>query len=76
MANHYQDHVNAMVKNLQVLIGSRVTGIVQSGAPANSETTVGLVFEGGDKGKRTEYTAWILCDPEGNGPGHLDVVRQ
>jgi hypothetical protein len=19
--------------------------------------------------------AWILCDPEGNGPGHLDIVK-
>ena len=20
--------------------------------------------------------AWILCDPEGNGPGHLDIVDE
>ena len=29
-----------------------------------------LTLEGED-GKVTQ--AWIMCDPEGNGPGHLDI---
>ena len=22
------------------------------------------------------FNAWVDCDPEGNGPGHLDIVRE
>ena len=27
------------------------------------------------KGARL-FNVWVDCDPEGNGPGHLDIVRE
>jgi hypothetical protein len=37
----------------------------------SSEEEYGLVFKCKDGKIRT---AWIMCDPEGNGAGHLDIV--
>jgi hypothetical protein len=37
------------------------------------EEEYGLVFKCRDGKIRT---AWIMCDPEGNGAGHLDIVAQ
>jgi hypothetical protein len=39
--------------------------------PDNGEEEYGLVFKCRDGKIRT---AWIMCDPEGNGAGHLDIV--
>jgi hypothetical protein len=37
----------------------------------NSDEEYGLVFR--TKSGKIK-TAWIMCDPEGNGAGHLDIV--
>ena len=53
-------------KHYGQLLGWTVIGL----AVDNSESlTWGLRLK---KGKK-EKTAWILCDSEGNGPGHLDI---
>jgi hypothetical protein len=38
---------------------------------SNGDEEYGLVFKCRDGKIRT---AWIMCDPEGNGAGHLDIV--
>jgi hypothetical protein len=54
-------------KYLSQLVGKKVTGHLRVtehfGGPL-----YGLRFDDGT-------IAWILCDPEGNGPGHLDIVK-
>ena len=43
------------------IVGKRVSGLVTDG-----QETYGLKFDDGT-------IAWIMCDPEGNGPGFLDI---
>jgi hypothetical protein len=51
-----------LYKHLTKLVGKKVTGVVYD--PAADIFALKLTG-------RTY--AWILCDPEGNGPGHLDI---
>ena len=46
------------------LIGKTVSKIVKD--EQYGEISYGIVFQ-------DNTVAWILCDPEGNGPGHLDI---
>jgi hypothetical protein len=56
-----------MKEHLGQLIGLRVTGLVYS--PGSDTGRIwGLEFD-----DKTE--AFILCDPEGNGPGHLEIQK-
>jgi hypothetical protein len=56
-----------MTDHLRQLVGHRVTGVVKS--PSSwSDPFWGLKFDDGT-------TAFILCDPEGNGPGHLEIQK-
>jgi len=56
-----------MTTHLGQLIGHKVTGIVKS--PSSwSDPFWGLKFDDGT-------IAFILCDPEGNGPGHLEIQK-
>ena len=48
------------------LIGRRVVGIVKSPARRLMRELYGLTFD-----DRT--VAWVMCDPEGNGPGFLEI---
>lgn len=50
------------IKHLKQLVGKKVTGVCVD----QDGEMYGLVFTGG-------VVAWIMCDPEGNGPGHLDI---
>jgi hypothetical protein len=45
--------------------------IVKNPDSSNGDEEYGLVFKCRDGKIRT---AWIMCDPEGNGAGHLDIV--
>ncbi len=51
-------------KHLKPLIGQKIIGLIEDP-------------EGGFYGFRVEggVNVWVLCDPEGNGPGHLDIVK-
>jgi hypothetical protein len=57
---------HVMKKHLGQLIGRRVTGLVCD-TQHDLGTIRGLKFDDGT-------LAFILCDPEGNGPGHLEIV--
>ena len=59
------------------LIGATIRGIVQDTAAA-PETTYGLEYERRDHlvGKPLTGIAWILRDPEGNGPGFLEFEEE
>lgn len=48
---------------LHLLVGKTVTGY-----RVDRDGTGGLQFTDGTM-------AWILADPEGNGPGHIEVVQ-
>lgn len=49
------------------LVGKTVRRVVYDNACGMN--TFGLEFRDGT-------IAWILCDPEGNGPGHLDILER
>lgn len=50
------------------LVGQTITGIVRT-PPDDIGVVFGLRY-GDDK---AGGVAWILCDPEGNGPGFLEI---
>lgn len=54
------------VKHLSQLLGETITGIVYDEAETGTGRLYGLRLTGGK-------VAWILADPEGNGPGHLEI---
>lgn len=54
------------VNHLKQLIGKGVVSLVASNH--DDSGIYGLKFHDGT-------IAWILCDPEGNGPGHLDITK-
>lgn len=57
-----------MREYLKPLVGRRVSGLVYD--PSSDTGTIwGLRFEGG-------IEAFILCDAEGNGPGHLEIQQK
>ena len=60
----------ATLAHCRQLVGRKIVDVVYSGdeGPDNEFEFVGLVFD-------DDAVAWILCDPEGNGPGHLDIER-
>lgn len=56
-----------MRDHLGQLVGRKVTGLVKD--PSDPFAPVwGLRFDDGTM-------AFILCDPEGNGPGHLAIEK-
>jgi len=58
----------AMIEHLSPLIGHKVTGLVKDPSPGVGPIW-GLRFDDGTM-------AFILCDPEGNGPGHLEIQKE
>lgn len=48
------------------LIGKTVVKIIRCKDPLDDETVYGICFQ-------DMTVAWVLSDPEGNGPGFLDV---
>jgi hypothetical protein len=62
---------DSTVNRLAQLVGKTITGICHDdGADPTlgGEKIYGLVFD-------DETIAWILTDPEGNGPGHIDIQK-
>lgn len=56
-----------MREHLGQLVGRKVTGLIKD--PSDVQGPIwGLRFDDGT-------LAFILCDPEGNGPGHLDIEK-
>lgn len=58
--------------HLRRLRASVCVDIVKNPDTDHGQDEYGLVFR---KKDGSIVTAWIMCDPEGNGPGHLDLVE-
>jgi hypothetical protein len=63
MNNREETYQSACLEALRPLVGKRVRNLIKD--------------EAGNFGfEMEESTAvWIMCDPEGNGPGFAEVVR-
>jgi hypothetical protein len=63
-------HVKACMDRLiPELVGLTITG----GAVDESGEYWGFVCKGKRDGKAVEKVVFVNCDPEGNGPGFLDI---
>ncbi len=59
--------MSAFIKEYSQLVGAKVTAVVRdAGKDGDMDECFGLQFSNGK-------IAWIMCDPEGNGPGFLDI---
>jgi|TARA_B110000908_G_C9847397_1_gene268383 hypothetical protein len=56
-------------KHYGQLVGWKVNQIAIDDSESNGEPWIGLVLSKGGFKK----IAWVLCDSEGNGAGHLDI---
>ena len=54
------------IEQYRRLIGRRVVGIVKSPASRIRRALYGLKFD-------DHTVAWVMCDPDGNGPGFLEI---
>jgi hypothetical protein len=61
--------VNAFEEHYSQLIGWTVKGLAVDNNDPDEQEFMGLIMERGPKQK----IAWVLMDPEGNGPGFLDI---
>lgn len=59
-----------MEQHLGQLLGWTVAGLAIDDDD-EFEDMFGIVFT--KKGEDKKMVAWIFCDEEGNGPGHLDI---
>ena len=59
------------VEHLLPLVGGVITQVLVDDVPELGETCYGFRVE--KKGKTLDCL--IMCDPEGNGPGHLMIVK-
>jgi len=62
MDRYTQDYQAACLKAMQPLVGKRISGLIK-------DKSGHFGFELEDK-----TTVWILCDPEGNGPGFAEIT--
>ena len=60
------------IEHLLPLVGGVITQVLVDDVPELGETCYGFRVE--KKGKR--FDCLIMCDPEGNGPGHLMIVKE
>jgi len=70
------NEVKYEIKNLYPLIGGKIVGPIHDdggwateefGSPADESFGFRVV-----KGKK-KFNVWVSMDPEGNGPGHLEI---
>ena len=64
----HKTHVEAEIKQAQRLVGARVMAVCNT----PDFSSFGLQFQCGKK----TVVAWVDCDPEGNGPGHLNLEEK
>lgn len=58
-------NVTYLTKQLTPFIGATIVGFAD-----DDEGTFGLIIQ---KGKQQKKVLWVLRDPEGNGPGFLEL---
>lgn len=66
MSNRMSKYVEYMQEHLAPTVGQRITNVVVDDINDPYEPVLGLKLEDGS-------TIWCLRDPEGNGPGHLEL---
>ena len=72
MSQSYESqHVAAEITNARQLLDGTIEAVITS-TPDDDFPGFGLQIR---KGAKT-FNVWIECDPEGNGPGHLKIVRE
>jgi hypothetical protein len=67
--NKFVDDHN--VDHLLPLVGGVITKVLVDEGDGNDETCYGIAVEKNG----TQYECLIMCDPEGNGPGHLYIWK-
>jgi hypothetical protein len=68
MNNLKKDYIDACLRAAAPLVGKKVKRLVRDGGSQYTDEMMGLEFEDGT-------TVWVMCDPEGNGPGHLGIEK-
>ena len=63
-----REQVRAEVRQAQQLVGA----VVESVCHTQDFSSFGLRLQGNGK----TVVAWVDCDPEGNGPGHLNLEEE
>jgi hypothetical protein len=66
--NPVQEQVQAEVRQAQQLVGCTVEAICHT----EDFGSFGLTLR---RGRKT-LNVWVDCDPEGNGPGHLNIEEE
>ena len=64
----HRQHVEAEIKQAKRLLGFAVVGACHT----EDFGSFGLTLK---KGRKT-LNIWVDCDPEGNGPGHLNIEEE
>ena len=64
MSNH-----EAEMQNAKQLVGGVITGVCETDDKESFGLTVDMPGS-----QRKRYLAWVDRDPEGNGPGHLNIA--
>ena len=57
-----------MVKHLSQLAGKKIGGLIEDKDTSDIGEVAGFKLNDGT-------LVWIMRDPEGNGPGHLDIQK-
>ena len=63
--------VEAEIRNANQLLDGVIEAVITT-KPDDSMPGFGLQVR---RGKQL-FNVWVDCDPEGNGPGHLNIVRE
>ena len=69
--SHTSRLVAAEIQNAHQLLNGVIEAVITT-TPADSMPGFGLQVR---RGKQL-FNVWVDCDPEGNGPGHLNIVRE
>ena len=64
----YRRHVEAEIKQAKQLLGFAVVGVCHTADFGSFGLTL--------KMDRKALNLWVDCDPEGNGPGHLNIEEE
>ena len=69
--SHTSRLVAAEIQNAHQLLNGVIEAVITT-KPDNNMPGFGLQVR---RGKQL-FNVWVDCDPEGNGPGHLNIVRE
>jgi hypothetical protein len=54
-----------LLKHLKPLLGRKIVDLIED----SDDGSYGFQLDNGT-------LVWVLCDPEGNGPGHLEIEKK